>query len=119
MKNHNLIKTIGLEYIKNLEKLKKVTLIENENQKSKYNYAKGFLIKYLRENGGKLITQEKEELDGGLTFTIPVFDLTGINLYRFINTLKFANAVTFDATIDGQICISLSIPNINLAKNQK
>lgn len=105
------IEEIGKEIL-NMEKGNK-EYTENPNQMSKYHYAKGFFIKYLRENDGKLQTYEnKGDISNGLTFTKNIIDLTGIDLWRFANSLRFASALTIDSTIDGQICVSLTIPNV-------
>lgn len=109
--NKITIEEIGKETL-NMEKENK-ELIENPNQMSKYHYAKGFFIKYLRENNGKLQTYENNgDINNGLTFTKNVISLTGIDLWRFANSLRFASALTIDATIDGQVCVSLTIPDV-------
>lgn len=106
-----VIKEIGKEIIK-MEKENK-NYIENPTQMSKYNYAKGFFCKYIKENHGKLKTElSQSNLNAGLTVTINLVDLIDVDLRSFINILKFASAVTFDATKTGQVCISLTIPNV-------
>ena len=89
--------------------------MKNKNQMTKYNYAKGFFIKYFREEGGRLITTDGEiDENSGLTFTKPIISLTGVELWRFANSMKFASALTIDTTIDGQVCVSITIPKTNI-----
>lgn len=104
-------KEIGKEIIKMEKEIKNCK--ENPNQMSKYRYAKGFFIKYLRENSGKLETYEnKSDCNNGLTFTKNIIDLTGLDLWRFANSLRFASALTIDSTMDRQVCVSLTIPEV-------
>lgn len=87
--------------------------VENPNQMSKYNYAKRFFCKYIRENKGRLVTElNSNEMNAGLTVTMTMIDFIDVDLRRFTNILKFSTAVTFDTTKDGQVCISLTIPNV-------
>lgn len=87
--------------------------VENPNQMSKFNYAKGFFCKYIRENKGKLVTEiNSNQINAGLTITMPIINLIDVDLRRFTNILKFSTAVTFDTTNSGQVCVSLTIPNI-------
>ena len=112
MEGENDMKNLGNEIMKYEKENKNKTITENKKQMSKYKYAKGFFVKYLRENGGKLKTYEnKSEIHNGLTFTKGIIDLTGIDLWRFANSLRFASAVSIDTTIDGQVCVSITIPD--------
>ena len=112
MKGANDMKNLGNEIIKFEKENENKTITENKNQMSKYKYAKGFFIKYLRENGGKLKTYEnKNDLHNGLDFTKNMIYLTGIELWHFANSLRFASALTIDSTNDGQVCVSITIPD--------
>lgn len=78
--------------------------MENPTQTNKYNYAKGFFCKFIRENKGKLITDiNSNNLNAGLTATMTIMEFIEVDLRRFTNILKFSYAVTFDTTKDGLI----------------
>lgn len=111
MKNVINLKKIGEGLLKMEKENQSKIYVANDKQMGKYNYAKGFFIKYLREEGGNLQTTDNEKGEhGGLTFTKDIICLTGMELWRFVNTLKFASVVSIDTTIDGKVCVSLTIP---------
>ena len=119
MKGANDMKNLGNEMMKFEKENENKIITENKNQLSKYKYAKGFFINYLRENGGKLKTYEnKQDLHNGLDFTKNVIYLTSIDIWRFANSLRFASALTLDTTIDGQVCVSITIPDTYKLNNK-
>lgn len=60
---------------------------------------------------------EAREEYGGVTAVFPVFSLKGEAVSRFGEALKACSALSIDASDDG-VCISCTIPNIFVLKEQ-
>lgn len=51
-------------------------------------------------------------LHGGVTASFTVVDIQEDDIPEFCKALLKTNAITIDATIDGKVCISVSIPYV-------
>lgn len=64
-----------------------------------------------------LYLQPKEE-HGGLTATFLVFDISGERIKTFSEIIGYTSAVSMDATDDGRVCISVTVPNVFVPKDK-
>lgn len=53
---------------------------------------------------------------GDVTAVLPILNLSGKALQKLCHALRYASAVTVDALIDGNICISLTVPDVFIKK---
>ena len=54
---------------------------------------------------------------GDVTAVLPILNLSGKALQKLCHALRYASAVTVDALIDGNICISLTVPDVFIKKS--
>lgn len=114
MTNEEFVKQFGEEYLALLEKAKDFNLSVNKQQFAKLYYLIDFFQNYIKENGGTInaIDLNPREIHGGLTATFVVLDITGEDIHNFTKALADCSAITFDATADGSVCISVTIPDV-------
>jgi len=112
--NEEFVKQFGKEYLALLEEAKKFNLSVNKQQFAKLYYLVDFFQDYIKENSGKIdkIDLNPREVHGGLTATFVVLDITGEDIHKFTKALADCSAITFDATADGSVCISVTIPDV-------
>lgn len=55
-------------------------------------------------------------MHGGVTATFTVVDLKECDIPEFCEALLKTNAITIDATTDGKVCISVSVPYVYVKK---
>lgn len=53
---------------------------------------------------------------GSVTATLPLIDLCGSALRKFGSILQYASALSIDALTDGNVCISLNVPDVYVPK---
>lgn len=103
------IKWIGKEMIKMENELKSKKLVINRPQYNKYLRA----IKFFNRNDGKIVYYARpEELNGYLTAEFICFDLNGKDVQEFNQIIQQASAIGMDASTNGKLSISITIPNI-------
>ena len=56
------------------------------------------------------------EIHSGITAEFTVFDVSGEDLAKFCSVLKDATAFSIDSTANGKVCLSITIPDIFVAK---
>ena len=54
---------------------------------------------------------------GGVTAYFTVVDIKSNDIPKFCEALMNTSAITIDATLDGQVCISVSVPNVFIPKS--
>lgn len=57
----------------------------------------------------------KEE-SGSITATFLLFNLFGDEVVRFSDIIKHASSIAIEATIDHEVCISVTVPNVFIPK---
>ena len=69
------------------------------------------------ENGSiEPVRLKPKQEHGGVTANFIVFDLFSDSISRWGEILSCVSAVSIDATLDGKVCISLTIPNVYTRK---
>lgn len=56
------------------------------------------------------------ETTGGLNATFRVFDVWGDRMEKFREILQYVSAMSMDATTDGKVCISVTVPDVFVYK---
>lgn len=114
MKDNEFVKQFGEEYLSVLKEAEKFHFRVNEQQFAKLYYLIDFFKNYINDNGGVIdrIDLNPKEVHGGLTATFVVLDITGEQISSFTKALADCSAISFDATADNQVCISLTVPNV-------
>lgn len=95
--------------------------VVNEQQLAKMVYTHEFFKNYAKKNGGKiteLIMEPKQETCG-MTVSFTLFYLHTVELQKFAHILSWFSAISIDATLDGEVCISFNIPNVFRKKDSK
>lgn len=81
------------------------------------------LVQFLYETAeydGKVLPVNlvPKEIVGGVTAEFTLFYIHGNEVLKFCEVLKHASAVSVDATTDGQVVISATIPNVFRKKSR-
>lgn len=112
------LQQLGIEYLKLLEESKDKHYEINEVQYKKLERVILYFKKYIKENGGSADPIDLTPNIGGngLTCYFTLFDICGDEVQEFCDVIKGVSAFSLDATNDGQVCISVTVPNIFISK---
>lgn len=118
MTNEQFVKKIGKEYLITLKNTENKDFEINEAQLQKLINLCNFFKDYINENGGKAdnVDLNPAEIHSGITAEFTVFDVSGEDLAKFCSVLKDATAFSIDSTANGKVCLSITIPDIFVAK---
>lgn len=115
MTDTEFVKRFGKQYLSVLQDAEKLHYKLNEEQFIKLFNLVEFFKDYVKsEKSGKIdsIDLDPKEIHGGLTATFVLFDISGNQIKEFCEVLKDTSAITLDATTDGKVCISITVPNV-------
>lgn len=87
----------------------------NQPQFEKFVYIIEFFKKYIKDNNcGKIVDLELDSnfIQNGITIEFDLFEANGDTLKDFSKVMEYSSAVTIDATLNGQISISIGIANV-------
>ncbi len=109
----------GAQYLDYLETQEDADYQINRQQWFKLLHVLSCFDKLATKLGGSLDKCEimPKEMHGGVTAYFPMFELSISEIVEFCEVLKLASAVTIDATTDGEVCISLSVPYVYVKKD--
>lgn len=118
MTNEEYVRRLGILYNKVLSLRKDSDYIINQPQMEKLVALIEFFMDMANELEGKVepVQLQPKEEHGGVTATFLVFDLYGEKVLRFCNVMKECSAITIDTTIQGEVCISCTIPDVFVHK---
>lgn len=118
MTNEQFVKKFGKEYLITLKNTENKDFEINEAQLQKLINLCNFFRDYINENGGKAdnVDLNHAEIHSGITAEFTVFDVSGEDLAKFCSVLKDATAFSIDSTANGKVCLSITIPDIFVAK---
>ena len=114
MTDLEFVKQLGKDYDSVMKDAKKHGYEVNEVQFNKLNEIVKTLQACIKEFGGEIEDLELNPyaLLGGVTANFVVLHLHGETVKRFADAIKEASAVTFDATATGEVCISVTVPDV-------
>lgn len=112
--NEQIVKEFGKQYVKVLQEAERLNYCVNYTQFEKLDKIIKFFNGYIKDCGGAIqsVLLTPQEIHGGLTANFGVFDISGDQVAKFCDVLKDASAVSIDATLDGEVCISLTVPDV-------
>lgn len=87
----------------------------NEEQYQKFYNVTKFFENYIQKfEQGKIVDfrMKPNEISCGLTAEFVLLDIWGDNLKEFIKALEGCSAISFEATLDGKVCVSLTVPDV-------
>ncbi|MBE6872085.1 MAG: hypothetical protein E7491_09085 [Ruminococcaceae bacterium] len=115
MTNEEYVRQLGMLYEKTLSVRKDDSYQINPPQMDKLI---NILDSFLSHGDGKIepVKLIPREEHGGVTATFTVFDVYGENVKKFCDAISEASAITIDATSDGEVCISVTIPEVFTSK---
>lgn len=119
MDNNEYLKSFGKLYEKVISLRNDDNFLINEKQIEKFFEVYEFFSKATDDSETarvepiKLIPREEH---GGITATFVVFDMYGNDIEEFKKIVQYLSAITIDATEDGEICISVTVPNVFVPK---
>ena len=115
MNQEEFIKSFDENYRKVLLEAQSHSYTINQPQFEKLIYIIEFFKKYIKENKcGKIVDLELDSnfIQNGITIEFDVFEANGDTLKDFSKVMEYSTAVTMDATIKGQISISIGIADV-------
>lgn len=118
MTNEEYVRRLGTLYSKVLDLRKDSDYIVNQSQMDKLVAVLEFFLDTAKALDGKVepVRLKPREEHGGVTATFLVFDLFDDKVVRFCDVMKACSAITIDATTDGEVCISCTVPNVFIHK---
>ena len=86
----------------------------NQPQVKKFLEAYRFFADSAKEHDGRIdpIRLAPAEEHGGITVYSPIYYYAGDRVETFAKILQYASAVYIDANLDGEVCLSMTIPNV-------
>lgn len=118
MSEKDLFCMIGGVYSQMMAERNDEDYVINRPQYDKFSELMRFFLEKADELGGEIVpamVSPKEE-HGGLTVKFTVFDVYGEQVEKFCNLLKACSAVSMDVTDDDKVCISCTVPNVFVKK---
>lgn len=118
MSDHEFVANIGAKFEKILASRKDEDYKINPEQWEKFLNVLEFFVDLAEKNGGTAeepVLQPKFE-HGGVTAYFTVLDIHENDIPALCEALLQTNAITIDATTDGRVCISVSVPHIFVRK---
>ena len=104
-------------YLKYLESESNEDYEVNEEQYHKLLRTVGFFSSQVRNSDNiEIEASEPKQLHCGVTVYATVFDFSRGDLGRLADVIKDVSALSIDATIDGDVCISMTIPDVWVRK---
>lgn len=101
------------KYLKHLESENNDNYIVNDDQYRKLLRAVGFFSdKVDNPDSIEIEASEPKSLHCGITVYGLLFDFYGDAIEQFADVIRGASAISIDATLDGEACISMTIPNV-------
>ncbi len=93
----------------------------NPEQWTKMLDAVSFFNDYVKEKEGKLepCRLQPKMQHGGITAYSRCFDVTASDVQQFAKAISCASAITIDTMLSGEVCISLTIPNVFVRKDAR
>lgn len=112
------LRKYGEEYLKVLAESSDNDYEINRTQWTKLLMILKYFSDFADRNGGSVEPCEimPREEHGGVTAYFTVLDLKEKDIVKFCQMIALSNAITIDATTDGRVCISLSVPNVFVRK---
>lgn len=114
MTDLEFVKQLGEDYASVIENAKKHKYEVNEVQLNKLDEIVKTLQACIKEFGGEIedLDLSPALLSGGVTANFIVLHLHGDMVKRFADAIREASAITFDATATGEVCISVTVPDV-------
>lgn len=106
------------EYQAEMDSRDNADYMVNRPQLQKLAGAYQFFVEYANDNGGKVDPVEfipKNE-HCGVTAYYTLFAPFGEELEKFKQVIQDASAISIDSLVNGDICISINIPNVFMQK---
>lgn len=106
----NLMEIYEQEYAKRNDS----DYVIDDEQMRKFSDAYDYFVQMTASHGGKItdLQMKPKDVNGGLTVEFTLLHLYGNDLERFADTIRSMSALSIDATLDGKICISFTIPRV-------
>ena len=121
MDQFEFIKEIYEIMLEEIESRNDEDYVVNPVQMAKLVQAYQFFAEIAKRDGGSVdpfdITPRM--VHSGITAYFPLFYLTGKDLRELAEIVGDMSALTLEATIDGEVCISFNIPNVFRLKESK
>ena len=115
MDSYEFVKEFGKVYEKVINLLNDDDFFVNEKQMQKFREVYEFFTKAASEYDSdeveppELIPREEH---GGITASFIVFDIYGESLEEFKKIVQYLSAFGIDATKDGRVRVSVTVPNV-------
>lgn len=104
-------------YLKYLESESNENYEVNEVQYHKLLRTVGFFSDKVRSSDNiEIEASEPRELHCGVTVYATIFDFSRGELDRLADVIKDVSALSIDATLGGEVCMSMTIPNVWVRK---
>lgn len=86
----------------------------NKPQLDKLTKVFNFFANMATEHSGEIepLSLKASEIHGGVTATFPAFDIAGDDIKRFCDALECTSALSIDAMLSGDVCISVTVPDV-------
>lgn len=118
LSNEEYLRKYGEKYLEILNEANDDNYEINRTQWTKLLMILKYFNDFADRNGGSVEPCEimPREEHGGVTAYFTVLDLREKDITKFCQMLMMSNAITIDATTDGRVCISLSVPDVFVRK---
>ena len=115
MNDNELVRRFAELFSAYEEKLQSAAMVTDERRTQLFNDMDNYMRHMVAQVGGECEVETMGE-NGGITVKVPVFDpATPEELAAFKVILLHASAITIDSRADGDVCISITIPDIRCA----
>lgn len=116
--NEEYVRRLGILYNKVLSLRRDEDYIVNQPQMEKLVALLEFFLDMAEDLDGKVepVELKPREEHGGVTATFLVFDLYEEKVTRFCDVMRGCSAIGIDTTIDGEVCISCTVPDVFVHK---
>ena len=118
MTNEEYVSRLGKLYDKILSLRRDDEYIINQPQFEKLIEVLNFFMDSAKDGSGKVepVKLIPREEHGGVTATFLAFDIYGEAVQKFCEVMRFTSAITIDATTQGEVCISVTVPEVFVHK---
>ena len=118
MSDEEYVKRLGILYNKVLSLRKDEDYVVNQSQMDKLVEVLEFFLDSAKRLDGSVepIALQPREEHGGVTATFLVFDLAGDQVTRFCNVMRNCSAIGIDTTVNGEVCIACTVPQVFVHK---
>ncbi len=120
MSNEEYVKRLGILYDKVLSLRKDEDYVVNQPQMDKLVEVLDFFLDAAERLDGSVepVALQPREEHGGVTATFLVFDLAGEQVTRFCDVMRNCSAIGIDTTVNGEVCISCTVPQVFVHKRE-